>query len=144
MIGFDDQTPNLAEKETLHFTAKNVYSTKNNPMCGICLHRWIQILYNHGKHVEIQYIPRVVFITLLSFVNSLLSLVEGCLYGEAIKRQVLPDNPVFVIGHPRTGTTLIHNLLASDQSSFFYCTTYCAGFPSSFLWSESWGIHSIF
>ena len=37
------------------------------------------------------------------------------------------------------GTTLIHNLLASDDDSFYYCTTFCAGFPSCFLWFEEMG-----
>ena len=51
----------------------------------------------------------------------------------------LPEDPVFVIGHPRTGTTLLHNLLASDDKSFYFCTTFCAGFPSCFLWFEEYG-----
>ena len=36
--------------------------------------------------------------------------------------------PLFIIGHWRSGTTLLHNLLAQD-SEFGYCTTYQTVFP---------------
>ena len=47
--------------------------------------------------------------------------------------------PVFILGHPRTGTTLLHSLLALDEHRFAICNTFCAGFPSCFLWFESIG-----
>ena len=138
---FDDRTIALEEDENhcLNFKQKNVYSMKNNPMCGVTLSKWASILYKYWQYIEIQYIPRVIFITIMSIVNSALSFVENFLYGASIQSQQLPDNPVFIIGHPRTGTTLIHNLLSSDESSFYYCTTFCAGFPSSFIWFEKYG-----
>ena len=44
--------------------------------------------------------------------------------------------PVFILGHPRTGTTHLHNLLCKDDR-FAYATTFSVGFPSGFL-STSW------
>ena len=43
----------------------------------------------------------------------------------------LNDEPVFVLGHPRTGTTHLHNLLSKDER-FAFATTFSVGFPSSF------------
>lgn len=43
-----------------------------------------------------------------------------------------PRQPVFILGHPRTGTTHLHNLLCKDDR-FAYATTFAVGFPSSFL-----------
>lgn len=140
--GFDDETKSNywnSDSPSLHFTPKNVYSTKNNFMCGICVLPWLKILYTFGRFVEFQYYPRVLFVGILSIVNSALAFVETVLYSNAISRVELPDDPVFILGHPRTGTTLIHNLLDSDPDNFFGCTTFCAGFPSSFLWFEKWG-----
>ena len=37
-------------------------------------------------------------------------------------------SPLFILGHWRSGTTLLHNLLAQD-SQFGYCTTYQTIFP---------------
>jgi len=82
---------------------------------------------------------RVLSITLLSIINSFLALVEIILYKDQISETKLPDDPIFIIGHPRTGTTLLHNLLSSDDSNFYYCNTFCAGFPSCFLWFEDIG-----
>lgn len=41
-------------------------------------------------------------------------------------RQPLHPSPVFVLGHPRTGTTHLHNLLSCDPR-FAFATTFHAG-----------------
>ena len=52
--------------------------------------------------------------------------------------QELNDEPVFVLGHPRTGTTHLHNLLSKDPR-FAYANTFQVGFPSSFLEHGKYG-----
>lgn len=123
--GFDDVRTNKVSN--FHFTSKNVFSTKNNPICGIDLWAWCQIIYKYGHCIDMIYYPRVVFITILACVNSVLAIVEWLLFSQRIENVILPPNPVFIIGHPRTGTTLVHNLLASDANHFYYCSTFCAG-----------------
>ena len=82
------------------------------------------------------YWQRVAFLTLLAAVNSCLGLVEIALHGRAIARQPINPRPLFVLGHPRTGTTMLHQLLALDTETFGTCSTFCAGFPAAFLWVE--------
>ena len=48
------------------------------------------------------------------------------LFGRRISRQPLHPEPVFILGHPRTGTTHLHNLLALDPA-FAFCNTFHAG-----------------
>jgi omega-hydroxy-beta-dihydromenaquinone-9 sulfotransferase len=123
-----------------YFTPKFQWSTKNNPICGICSRAWFQLLYHRRHHIEwTVYWPRLLVVTALSLFNSILSLVEDVLYQNQIQDTVLHPSPVFVLGHPRTGTTLLHSLLALDEHQFATCTTFCAGFPSCFLWFESIG-----
>lgn len=144
-LGFDDTASETYKHENklaeaaLSFTPKNILSTKNNPLCGITFFTWVYMLLKYGKWIEVKYYFRTVFITILSVINSVLSCVERWKHSARIAAVELPDDPVFVVGHPRTGTTLIHNLLASDTDNFFFCSTFCAGFPSSFLWFESIG-----
>lgn len=57
----------------------------------------------------------------------------------AIQHDIMMEDPVFVLGHPRTGTTLLHSLLALDSDRFAICNTFCAGFPHCFLWFENIG-----
>ena len=122
------------------FTPKYQYSIKNNPLCGICFQQWIQILRKYHKDIEFTtYWPRILFVSVMSVVNTLLGLVDTWLYEKQILSTELPDNPVFILGHPRTGTTMLHSLLALDKEQFTYCNTFCAGFPSSFLWFENIG-----
>ena len=149
VTGFDDQTTTISTSfvndtsneptPIVHFTKKHIFSLKNNPMCGVCLLPWLTILWQHLRWVEIQYYPRMLFVSLLSVFNSCLACIEHFLYNAAIHRTKLPDDPIFIIGHPRTGTTLLHNLLATDEQHLFYATTFCVGFPSSFLWFETLG-----
>ena len=144
MQGFDDETKAVKYAKSdyvcsIKFTKKNVYSTKNNPLCGITFMKWLMILWNYAKFIEWCYYPRALFITALSIVNTFLCIVEHILYWDQIQNVILPDDPVFIVGHPRTGTTLLHNLLSSDDDNFFFCNTFCAGFPSSFLCFERFG-----
>jgi len=48
--------------------------------------------------------------------------------------QVAP--PLFVLGHWRTGTTHLHNLLAQDAGQFAYANTYQVVNPHTFLCTE--------
>lgn len=42
-------------------------------------------------------------------------------------------------GHPRTGTTHLHNLMSLDSEQFTFCNTFEVGFPSAFLSCEAVG-----
>ena len=119
------------------FGPKHRWEFKNNAISGICLFAWLELLWSRRRHVDwSSYWQRVLFLTLLSAVNSCLGLVELVLYGRAIARQPINPRPVFVLGHPRTGTTMLHQLLALDTETFGTCSTFCAGFPAAFLWVE--------
>ena len=74
--------------------------------------------------------------TAISVFNSILGIVEWLLFSKKIAATRVHGRPLFILGHPRTGTTLLHTLLARDEETFGTCSTFCAGFPSSFLWFE--------
>lgn len=128
MVVYTEPTP--------RFTPGQCWSFKNNAICGICLGAWTRLLWRYRAHVEwTRYWQRVLFIFAISTFNSLLGWVEVALYGRAIAKQKIHPRPLFVLGHPRTGTTMLQNLLAKDKT-FGACSTFCAGFPSAFLWFE--------
>eukprot|EP00943_MAST-04B_sp_MAST-4B-sp1_P006016 g6016.t1 len=110
--------------------------TKNNILSGITFFAWLSILWRRLYDIEFKnYWPRILFITLMSVNNSIVSCVEHYVYGKAIQRQKLNDRPVFILGHPRTGTTHLFNILSLD-TKFAYTNTFQAGFPSGFLMLE--------
>src|SRR5262245_21630537 len=54
-------------------------------------------------------------------------------YDAEIARIAVPDDPLFIVGHWRSGTTFLHYLLSLDRESFRYPTTYQCLFPTIFL-----------
>ena len=117
----------LITEPTPRFTSAHRWSFKNNAICGICLGQWLPLLWCFRAHVEWRaYWQRVAFVTVLAGLNSLLAAVEAVWHGRAIARQRIHPRPLFVLGHPRTGTTLLHSLLALDDE-LGTCSTFCAG-----------------
>ncbi|MCA9055720.1 MAG: sulfotransferase, partial [Planctomycetaceae bacterium] len=61
--------------------------------------------------------------------------IERLIYGRKIKRAQFDPAPLIILGHWRSGTTFLHNLLVSDPR-YSYCNTYQCFFPFHFLSSE--------
>lgn len=74
-------------------------------------------------------------ISQISLWNSFLYRLQQLKHGKGIEETKLSSPPVFVIGHWRSGTTLLHEYLALD-SQFAYPTTYECFVPSHFVISE--------
>ena len=56
-------------------------------------------------------------------------------YRKRLASLPLDDAPVFILGHWRSGTTYVHNLLSQDRN-FGYNTTYQTVFPHFMLWGQ--------
>jgi hypothetical protein len=82
--------------------------------------------------IRIKYLHRVLFITIVSMINSLLAFFETLVFDRQVKRQRIHPEIIFIVGHPRTGTTLLHNLMSLDDSHG-HVTTFQVAFPSAFL-----------
>jgi hypothetical protein len=64
--------------------------------------------------VDFPYWGKAALFLLLSFVEFPFSLYENFVYGAKIQATKLKEDPIFVIGHWRSGTTHLHNLLSED------------------------------
>lgn len=76
-----------------------------------------------------------VLCTCLSVVNSCLGWWQKIVFGRRVAKTVIADPPVFVIGHWRTGTTLLHELLVLDDRHIAP-TAYECFMPHHFLLTE--------
>ncbi|MEO1497244.1 MAG: sulfotransferase [Planctomycetota bacterium] len=63
--------------------------------------------------------------------------VQRALHGERVRRARLDQPPLFVLGHWRSGTTLLHELLIRDTRNTFPNTYQCFA-PEHFLVTEDW------
>jgi hypothetical protein len=77
-------------------------------------------------------IGMAVIIGLLSILNSFLWLIQSLFLGRKIHRTKIEQDPIFVIGHWRSGTTLLHELLVRDPRHT-YPDTYACFAPNHFL-----------
>jgi len=69
-------------------------------------------------------------------VNSGLALTQRLTFGKRINKTEITCPPLFVIGHWRTGTTLLHELISLDQQ-FAYPSTFECFTPHHFLVSRT-------
>jgi hypothetical protein len=103
---------------------------------GMTLPTWLRLLTEHRFRVAQPRVTLAARISMFSMFNALLAGAENIGWGVQIRRaRVAP--PVFVIGHWRTGTTWLHELLALDER-FSYPTTYQCMAPHHFLTSQDW------
>lgn len=115
---------------------KHVGSLSFNYLAGITAGDWWRLLTDNGFAVNPIYWHRAAFITLMSFVNSYYRRKEERLYGERVATTPLTGPPLFVLGHWRSGTSHLHNLLALDADQFAYANTYQVVSPHTFLCTE--------
>ena len=102
---------------------------------GMTVSAWFSMLARNRFAVSPWRAVRIVTVSLASLNNSLLALVQHLLLGRRIARTRIHQSPIFVIGHWRSGTTLLHELLALDDRHT-YPDTYACLAPSHFLISR--------
>jgi len=99
---------------------------------GMCLGGWIPLLVRNRFAVSPIRMAMALLILCLGFLNLVLWLLQTALYGRKIERTKIEDDPIFVIGHWRSGTTLLHELLVLDRRHTF-ADTYACFAPNHFL-----------
>ena len=107
---------------------------------GITFGDWLRLLRQNSFAIAPTSLLRAMSITCQSSQNSLFRRLEQRRYASQVK-DVHVSPPLFVLGHWRSGTTHLHNLLTVDRR-FAFPNNYQALFPHTFLTMES--LHSRF
>ncbi len=102
-----------------------------HPLMGVSLHNWLHVLALNRFHVHIRHLPKVLFITGTAVLNVPIQLYEYLRFSRKIKRQQVVA-PVFIVGHPRSGTTYLHYLMSKDPQ-FGFCTVFQGILPHIFM-----------
>ncbi len=102
---------------------------------GLNISAWIRALRAYHFRIHARKIPLALFITASTLLQSLMGCIEGLIYGSKIKKTTIQEPPIFILGHWRSGTTLLHELLGLDTRhtcpTNFQC--FC---PNNFLLTE--------
>lgn len=112
--------------------------TRSPPIwAGYNFQTWWRLLARHRFAVHRSRWKQAAIITAASAVQSALGFTQQVLYGQQIAETPVRHAPVFVLGHWRTGSTLLHELLACDPRHAAPSTYDCFN-PHHFLLTRSW------
>jgi hypothetical protein len=96
---------------------------------------WFGVLRANGFRVHPRYALRWLSATGASVSNSINGRIEQWRYGGRFMQEAVPP-PLFILGHWRSGTTHLHNLLSQDDR-FAFPNLYLVLYPYSFLTTEA-------
>jgi omega-hydroxy-beta-dihydromenaquinone-9 sulfotransferase len=104
-------------------------------LTGIRMGPLVRLLRKHGFTPSPKNIGRLIYIFQNALWSTILTWRENNRYGEKLKSMPVPDDPLIIIGHWRTGTTYLHHLLSLDDQ-FISPTLFQCSFPESFIAGE--------
>jgi hypothetical protein len=104
---------------------------------GFTFGAWWRVLWRNRFAVSPHRIGMALLCTCVSVIHSGLRVLQTLIYGRRIRRTQVADGPVFIVGHWRSGTTLLHELLAQDPQHA-YPTSYQCFAPHHCLLTERW------
>ena len=96
---------------------------------------YLGLLYRNRFQIHPVRWPMALILGPATAVNSALSRLQRLFYEQAIQDTEISQPPVFIVGHWRSGTTFMHELLIRDPQ-FGFPTTYECFAPHHFLVSD--------
>jgi hypothetical protein len=97
---------------------------------------WIRLLARNRFKVHWSCLYIAVVVTLVSFGHTMIRLLQEAVLGRRIRRTKITQPPIFILGHWRTGTTMLHEFLIRDPRHSYPNTYECLE-PNHFLLTES-------
>lgn len=89
-----------------------------------------------GREIEAPYRSKYRLTKAVCRLLSTLAPLQDRRYEKLLAAQSLEHDPVFILGHWRSGTTFVHNVFSCDHH-FGYNTTYQTVFPHLMMWGQS-------
>jgi omega-hydroxy-beta-dihydromenaquinone-9 sulfotransferase len=129
-----------AEKKHVPVTARSKDKLTSNPYPlwaprfwhGMLTGPWFRLLLRNGLRIHPLCLPLASTISASSFVNTLCRPLQQLILGNRLAKTQVKDAPIFIIGHWRSGTTLLHELMVLD-GRYTFPTTYECFAPNHFL-----------
>lgn len=102
---------------------------------GITFLAWMRVLAAHRFRIAPSRIGMAVLIALIGLFNSFLAAMQRLILGRKIRETALQGDPIFIVGHWRSGTTLLHEMFIVDKRHG-YTDSYACFAPNHFLISR--------
>lgn len=103
---------------------------------GMPLGVWLPLAAEHKAKASPSRWGLMATITTAAAFNSVCEPLATARFRRQLREQAAPRDPLFILGHWRSGTTLLHEMLMLDER-FFCPSTYQCFAPGHFLLTES-------
>lgn len=103
------------------------------PLAGGSLANFIHLIKKNGIHAK--YLPRALYIIFMTFFTLPLRIFEKKHFEKKVMKTEIRKDPIFIIGHWRSGTTYLHNIMGHDKN-LGYVSTFQTMVPGVFLGGE--------
>lgn len=84
------------------------------PWHGMALDAWLRVMRGNWRKVSPRRYPLAFTITVFSIGNLLLKWASSLIYGRRLSKVKIEPDPIFIIGHWRSGTTWLHQIINAD------------------------------
>ncbi|MCD7769416.1 MAG: sulfotransferase, partial [Oscillospiraceae bacterium] len=113
-------------------------------LLGVRFDNWIRLLWRCRFRIRPGKIPEALLITLVSLILFPFALLEGLVCAIPLHRTKITKDPVFVLGHWRSGTTFLQNLMSRDPQFDWFSPMNTAMFSNYVLlgWILRGGVKS--
>ncbi|MDO4745190.1 MAG: sulfotransferase [Bacillota bacterium] len=106
---------------------KKIY--KAHYLTGCRPDNWMRLLRENNFKISKDKIGQFLYMFGISIILTPFTLLESLIFGIPIRKHKMPKDPIFILGHWRSGTTYLQNLLCKDRQ-FGWCdpvstTTFC-------------------
>lgn len=90
-------------------------------LLGCTLKNWIKLLWqNRDRPIYLKSLPKFIYITSVIILLTPIRIIEKLLFDIKVKNTMIDKDPVFVLGHWRSGTTYLVNMMSQDEQ---FCVT---------------------
>ncbi|MEA2069831.1 MAG: sulfotransferase [Asgard group archaeon] len=119
---------------------KKHWIVKEEPLAGMSLINIMRLLWQNKFKIHPKYWLRFWYAIFVSVITLPLRVVEKIRFTRKIKKTKVEKDPVFIIGHYRTGTTYLITLLSHDKSKGYvsnleaYAPHFFLGFEKFTTW----------
>lgn len=83
-------------------------------LMGVRLDNWLQLLKDDHFHIDPQRLPQAGLITATALATAPAALAEKLIYGKNDRLSDPEKDPIFILGHWRSGTTYLQNMMSRD------------------------------
>lgn len=118
---------NQFNQMNLRFNYKNYLNIFRHPLLGANPWALIKMCLRLQTFSSPHFFLKWIFVFIVSILNTPLILIDWCIGLFRKKNNI--EEPIFIIGHPRSGTTFLHELMMNDEQ-FYTSRMYEVLFPN--------------